>query len=96
MVSPKTGFQPQNVDAYGPKRDLHAGGNRGLEQTEQGPEPVRAEQRKLGGLALGELEPFAGALLSILLALTRTRIAGEVAQALQLGTQLGIEFHKRA
>ena len=47
-------------------------------------------------LALGELEPLAGALLPILLALMLARIACQVAHALQLPAQFEIEIAQGA
>src|ERR1700733_4574764 len=47
-------------------------------------------------LALGELESLAGALLTVLLALVRARIAPQQSHLLQLRPQLGIEFEQGA
>src|SRR5581483_10476485 len=45
-------------------------------------------------LTFGELEPFARALLAVLLALVGARVASEEAELLQPGPQLRIELHQ--
>ena len=47
-------------------------------------------------LAFGELEPLAGALLTILLSLVRARITGQVPGFLQARTKFGIELNQSA
>src|ERR1700689_2761202 len=47
-------------------------------------------------LAFGELEAFASALLSLLLALMFAGVPAEHAQFLQLGAQLDVELEQRA
>src|ERR1700716_4360828 len=45
-------------------------------------------------LPLGELEPLAGALLTVLLALMLAGIASQKTELLELATQFGIELHQ--
>jgi hypothetical protein len=48
------------------------------------------------GLALGELEPAPGALLSVLLPLVLTGIPSQKSELLQLAAQFGVELDQRA
>src|SRR5579883_1978078 len=47
-----------------------------------------------GFLTFGELEPLAGALLTVLLPLVCARVASEEAEFLQTRTQFGVELHQ--
>src|SRR5512143_1771924 len=69
----------------------------GLLQTAPGGARAPRAFRPLAGLevkrlALAELEPAAGALLSVLLALLDPRVAGQEAGLLELAPQLGVEL----
>src|SRR5215471_5451122 len=46
------------------------------------------------GLTLGELEPLAGALLTVLLALMTTRVASQEAEFLEFSAQFRVELHQ--
>src|SRR6188472_2262110 len=46
------------------------------------------------GLTFGELEPFASALLAVLLALVLAGVAGQEAELLQPRPQFGVELHQ--
>jgi len=53
-----------------------------------------APRKRHQNLSFGELEPLAGALLSVLLSFVRARVAGQKAELLQPGPQFRIEFHQ--
>src|SRR5437867_11870606 len=73
----------------GPKRNLRLGG-----QVEDGHQ-TSAPKAIIAKLALGDLEPFASAFLSILLALVLPRVSRQHPQLLQLRAQLGVELQQR-
>jgi len=74
----------------GPRRDLQCGGER------RGQAPACPKKAVSKELALRELEAFASALLSVLLALMLAGIPSEHSQFLQLGAQLNVELQQRA
>src|SRR5580698_6941186 len=58
--------------------------------------PLIRQAAVLQRLALGELEAGASTLLTVLLALLTTRVAGNEAFCLERFTQLGVELHQGA
>src|SRR5947209_2687538 len=66
---------------------VRARGRRCLKRPNTGKQPV---------LSLGELEPFACALLAVLLAFVGTRVPRQEPELFQFTAQLGIEFDERA